>query len=213
MSMLNLQTPDLIQVRAWSSDAEQAAVNTWYYNILGVPTGGVVTIFDFATAFDVVIETLYKSLLANTATYDGIQCVVINEVPLPRSVANVTSAGIGTGGAIGMARQTAGLLSWETLFAGPGKRGRTFFPFPSTSDDVGLGLPSNGYQVKMGTLANDMLFFENFTGASGGLALCELVLKSKPGFTTTPIEGFFPRPRWATQKKRGSFGRVNVSPI
>ena len=116
-----------------------------------------------------------------------------------------------------MSRQTAGLTSWYTDYAGPGRRGRTYFPFPANASDEGLGLPTDTYVTNMTNLAVSLLSFNTVSGVGGTVTLQFVLLSTKslatPGIHTASITGFQPRKRWATMRKRGSYGKSNVVPF
>lgn len=207
---------DVITFRVWSAVAEQAAVNTFHYQVVGV-TGAGADLSDAAGAFDSLIASSYKLLLQNNAQYRGVQAYV-NHLPLPQAQISIVNAGAGTGGTVGQSRQTCGLSKWLTDFAGPAYRGRTYWPFPPTADDSGIGVPSAPYVVDLQTITVLMFLFFTIPGTVSGSVSIRMVLKhgeNKAGVTPapTPITSLFVDPAWATQKRRGSFGRANSSPI
>lgn len=211
-----LLTGDVVTFRVWSVVAEQAAVNTFHY-LIGAITGVGADLGDAASAFDSLIATDFKMLLQNNAQYRGVQAYV-NHLPLPLAQVSTAGAGAGTGGTVGQARQTCGISKWLTDFAGPAYRGRTYWPFPPTADDSGIGVPSAPYIVDLQTITVLMFTFFSIPGTVSGAAACRMVLKhgiNKSGVIPPPtlITTLSVDPVWATQKRRGSFGRANVSPI
>jgi len=207
----NLAGGQILEFRVWTNEAEQAAVNTYHYKVVTVT--GTVTDVDAAIDFDAVMAPLYKPLMQNLSNYRGTQARIISLVPLPIAVTTSLNAGVGTAGATGLPRQCAGLISWQTALAGPGHRGRTYLPFPSSFSDTGDGQPGLTYQNDLENLANALEGFGPITSGGGGSADVQLVLKVKAPVSPIPITDHVIRDHWATQRRRGSFGRANVSPV
>lgn len=199
------------QIRVWSVLAEQAAVTTHNFK-LGVVTG-LLDLQDVARSADAIIHTAYKGIMTSQATYRGIQAYLLNVLPLPVPQVETANAGAATGGAVAQSRQTCGITSWKTQFAGPGNRGRTYWPFPPTSGDESIGEPNEAYIDAVQTL-NALLFASMVITGIDGSATAFLVLRvRRTPSAPIAIESFQTQQKWATQKRRGSYGRVNASPI
>ncbi len=209
-----LVSGDIVQTRAWTHDTDQAAVNTWYWLVTGFNPDGVDE-EDVAVGVDAVAGPLIKPCINNLAVYDGVQSRDISQLPLGIMQQSKVNAGDGTSGAAALPRQTAGLIQWRTTKAGPGGRGRTYMPFPSTTDTELNGKPTVAYQGHVNALATALMGITQFIHAGNPLQLVsvEMVLKVKPGLSSLGIETFAVSDKWATQKRRGAFGRVNVSPL
>lgn len=206
-----LAVNDIVKLQLWSHDSEQAAVNTFHYKITAV--GGLIgTLEDMVDAFSTLVHTHYKALLNQQTNFDGVVGQVVFPPPLMVSVKNNGDAGGGTGGVSGASRQTAGLIAWRTALAGPGGRGRTYLPFTSDGDSTGIGIPDAGYLAAAGTFAVDVSTFTTFS-TGGRSATFEFGLKKRNSGTFTPVNDGNVVAKWATQKRRGSFGRANSSPF
>lgn len=208
---------DYVQVRVFCTNSEQASVNTFWYAVVAVGTPAA-TDLDMATDLDTgFLSTALPPMLNNLTTYNGVQVQVYRTPDIFAAQDSIAGAGPGTGGAVALPRQTAGLTHWQTPKAGRAYRGRTYWPFPATAHDTGDGIPTTAYVALMTTLANGLLNFTTFT-VSGRSAQVSLVLKhrkNKAGVTPVPstILSETNEAKWATQRRRGSFGRPNVSPI
>jgi len=172
----------------------------------------------FISALDAQCQALYLPVLANNALYVGSNIQNLQGGPpyeLPWGT-NANQAN-GTGGATPLPAQVTGIYGTTSEFTGPAYRGRSYVPFP-TSEFVTAGpppIPSNAYLTLLGLLALQ------FTGllpiASGGVTVTVqwiLVQFSVGGavFSYTPLTGFKLPQRWATQKRRGDYGRTNPMP-
>jgi len=206
-----LAVNDIIKAQLWSHDAEQAAVNTFHYQVTAV--GGVAaTLEDFCDLWSGAVFLAYKALLNQIATFDGVLGQIIFPLPLFTSVKNTGDAGVGTGGATAGPRQTAGLISWKTALAGPGGRGRTYVPFPSNSDVDTDGTPNATYVGKLGDLDNALGAFTTVSAGGRSATVAIGIRQSKTG-NFVPFNAGVNNKKWATQKRRGSYGRPNSSPF
>jgi hypothetical protein len=170
---------------------------------------------DFAVERDNTLSPLYKAIINNNAQYRGSSVARVNgSVPFELDVSSVANVGVGTGGAVAMAKQTAGLVKILTAFRGKRNRGRQYLPFPSTTHDAGNGTPSAAYLVSVANLQAALTALVNIVTFGGRTAqLIPVIWAPRAPGTVQPITSSFASGRWATQRRRGDFGRVNVSPI
>ncbi len=207
-----LQPNDRLEVRTYCKDGEQGSVNTVFYRVNAIT--GTVTDEDCAVAFDSVIAPLIKARIYSGALYPGVTVRVANKLPLPVAALDNTHAGAGTAGAIGLPRQSSGLVDFRTALAGPGGRGRWYMPFPAADDNQAQGIPTNGYVTLMTTFGDALLAVVTIGAVvGGGSADVELVLWSRKFARMTPILATYGSTSWATMKSRGSFGRPNSGPF
>lgn len=206
---------NVISFRNWFTQAEQAAVCTTHW--LCVSTSGTpTTLQQICDAWDTAVQALWKTLIDSESIYNGTQAYV-DQVPLPQFAATTSSAGAGDGAALAVPRQATGLLGWTTSFAGPQFRGRLYLPFPGVDEDASGGIPTNLYRAHGNALGAAIVAFTTVTVGGGTLAgyPCILHRKNKAGTIPPPTQITLgtTRAKFATQKRRGSYGRPNVSPI
>lgn len=206
-----LGTGDIVRSTIVVSDFDQTALLNHHWAVTGEALGGA-TDQDFANTFDGLIAADVKALLYNLADYKGVLVQKISPAPITARVQATGNAGVGTAGTPGLPRQTAGLIDWRTALAGPSQRGRTFMCFPAAADSDGAGAPTNGYMTRLSALITDLLGFGIVTGAGGSIAVVLSILHVDD-MTTTPVTDGLGRQVWATQKRRGTLGKPNVSPI
>jgi hypothetical protein len=217
--MASLSVGDIFRARMWCTAGDQAAVNTIHGEVLSV-TSAPVTDQDIANYLDAQLGPLYLPILSNLASYDGCQVQVITTPPFTSQKTANTHTAVGTAGAIGLPRQTSGLIRFQTDFSGKQYRGRWYLPFPSSSSDTGDGEVNPTYETN---LANITGFFAstNFIPGVGvaAIAVAWVLIHSVPKklppapTRTTQITSYSISSKWATQRKRGSFGRQNLSPV
>jgi hypothetical protein len=201
---------DIIKAQYVCSDSEQVSINTVYYKVTAA-TGATVDVLHFATAFEVEIAPAIIPCIANTAEYQEVICQVVNPLPLKaREISHALSAP-GTGGAVGQARQVAGLIAFYTDLAGPGFRGRNYVPFPSTAASQAYGVASTAYTTALNNLGSAINGFATASQGAGSVTV-DHVLYKRAGQIATPVVRVVSRLFFATQKKRGSYGKANQVP-
>jgi hypothetical protein len=222
--MRNLEVAQLVQARIWCADSEQAAVNTLWYVVAAIGSPAA-TDQDVADNLDTIIAAHMKAVLAATATYRGVQVQIFSGMPVgliyPALFASVfinSSSGPGVAGAIGLPRQTCGLIEYQTDIPGRQGRGRSYIPFPASADNDVNGVPTAGYLTNLAFVAGDMGSGLAVSGVGGTATLVRVIphlKKNKAGnfVSHTPITNASGSASWATQRRRGSFGRANSSPI
>lgn len=200
---------DRLECKLHCSDLEQGSTNTFYLEVL-TTSGASTTDLDAAIFLDSTFSGDIKNFIADTANYNGFSVRVANELPL--KIAQFANAGAGPGvaGAIGLPRQTSGLIQFRTDQAGPGGRGRLYMPFPPQSANQTLGQPIPAYVASLATFGSDIRTLPPITGALGGSLTTRFVLWSKKQARMIPITQVFGSNAWATQKRRGTFGRPNL---
>jgi len=211
---------DYVQVRAWTVDGDQASVQRMWYFCNG-HTGSAATDQEVADLLEALLAPLYKPIINNRATWPGLQVQVLKGSIWSAEVQSVVHAGAGTGGADALPRQTAGLIGWRTPLGGRQYRGRMYLPFPATAHDTGDGVPTAAYVTAATTLTSNWLT-DNFFGSGGNSVQILPIIKHGPTKGTPPVPPVSPwtlittgitNNKWATQRRRGAYGRVNNSPI
>jgi hypothetical protein len=217
MAGIPVNATDVLQFRTWVSQAEQGAVVTFYYGILsqsGTPT----TDLDCANAIDAILAPKFKSILSTDASYRGTQAVIINRPVRPAPVISNLLTGAGSAAPPDLPRQTCGLISWRTPFSGRRYRGRMYVPFPPAVDNGTDGVPIAGYITVLSNIGTALMGLTTINNAAvTGSVGVSFVLNHGKGKTpipaVTPITSFTAQNKWATQRKRGSYGKANVPPF
>lgn len=206
-----LAAGDIVKLQAYITDQGQGAVNTLFYVIASIGTPAC-TDADFASQWELAVGAAYKAVIGNNISFRGAGAQVV--WPLPMYVQQYSTAlqGFGTAGATQLAKQTTGLTSWRTPLAGRKTRGRTYWPFPTTTMDQGDGTPTGGAVTNYTTLSNQILNFTVFT-TGGRTATAALIIWTRKAHTYTAVTGAVIHSAWATQRRRGDFGRLNTNPI
>jgi hypothetical protein len=209
---------DLVETRTYATQAEQTAIMTFHWGINSA-IGTVTNDIDFARVIDNTLAPPWKATLSADSSYRGTSARIISSSPPTSPVFFNTSVGPGTGTAPDLPRQTAGLISWQTAFGGRQFRGRTYIGFPWAGLNNLDGVPTGPAITLFTNIAQAMFGLTTIPNVAGtgscGVNLLLTHRKPKTGTTPAPtfINGYIIRNKWATQRRRGSFGRPNSSPI
>lgn len=208
----NLAVDDILRCTLVLKDSEQIVENVFHYLITAVSSPVPATDQDFGDNIDSIMAPLYKPAMANLSTYRGFLTQKIWPLPVTASVISNANAGVGTLGATPQPRQVCGLTSWYTALAGHKQRGRTYWGFPASNLDSGNGVVSAAGIALYAALGSAL---QNLTAVVAGprSCSCKFVLYHRGDHTNTTITSKITRSEWATQRRRGSFGRANVSPV
>lgn len=186
-------------------------INVLHYLVTAIG-GAPATDADLASAFDTACEASIKAALNSGWTYDGVECSIQNRVPLPLTQKNNVSAGAGAGIGTPAPSQVCGILSWGSLLSGRKFRGRTYVGGVSAGNTTSTGLPTNAYQALLTTLGNAIIGFTN-VAIGGRTATIALALWHKATRTTTLITTGSIPVKFATQRRRGLYGKNRTPPI
>lgn len=191
---------------------DQTSITDLHYRAGNIVTGGI-TDAEWLTIFNGVVIPLLLPVLCNSANYIGTYCQRLFPLPiLPRAI-DKSAAAVGTAGATPLPPQTAGLTTWYTAKAGRAQIGRTYWPFPATAMSTTTGQPAGGTVTNYIALAAGVR--AGVTPAVGFSGSCDMLLSILHRNTslTDQIQTSLSHQSWATQKRRGAFGKPNTSPI
>jgi hypothetical protein len=202
---------DVIIMKTFCWRAPQLGLNIRHWKIISSTGGGVAMQF-IADSIDALMGPLLRSLLHNSASYKGLtlQTTLVNE---PDPLEYFAKAGEGAGVTVGQALppQICGLLSLRTRVVGRAQRGRMYVPFPGEDDSGQNGGPNLDYIDRLVTLGQFLTSSLNISTGTGLVNLEPVIYHRKDG-TVTILNKSLARSSWATQRRRGDFGRVNTLP-
>lgn len=210
---MNIAVLDVFRlvVYTYFAGQQQQGVNVHYMqclNIVGTPTDDN-QVQSFATG----LSSVYTPLMTDKAIFQGVTLQKwMPPTPLPMPVAStaLNNPGVVTGDAL--PPDKAGIITWRTRFSGRKYRGRSYIPFPSETDSDVNGLPTNGYVLRLVTLAGIFVPFFTSSDMGGNQAgWVKLVVHGRtPGSPNDAVVTSLPRQLWADQHRRGDYGRRNT---
>lgn len=198
---------DVFQVTAVMRQGEQEGLNVRHFRVstetlLGV-TGG-----EIATALDALFRPLYRAVISAEAQWVGMTAQRIR--PLPPLVAGSSpgapQAGLQAGDVL--PRQVAGITTFRTAKAGRAFRGRIYYPFMPEPQNQAGGIPDPTFVELLDAVANEWDDVQTVVGIGGTATLNPVIYHRSTGMTDDII-GRQTRFVWATQRRRGSYGRPN----
>lgn len=202
---------DVYEVKIGSWFNNQAGINVTHWYCTSV-TGSGQTDIQFATVMDLNFAADMKALMTNAAVYFGVR--VQRKLPLPQTgpVVFAGLTGNGTAGTTPLPTQVTGMFSKITGLAGRAFRGRFYMPFPDAADNDNTNdRPNAGYMTRLGLLASAVTSAQTI-GAGANTVVMSPVIYHRHTLLTTNISTATARQKWATQRKRGVYGRLNPYP-
>lgn len=220
MARRTFNSGDIWRVLVESSSVTQRGINQFDFFVNG-PVIGAIRDSDLATWFGANIAPNYKTLLYNSGSLDDIQVFRLYPVtsaldPTASPFITTAGSGPGSGGPNALPTQTAGIATFLVDERGRGIQGRKYIPFPSATANAATGLPTGAYTASVsGMLAPMFPAFSLVNGGSSCLLEPYVARVFRPT-KTSPWElsarlaiGNLVHAKWATQRRRGSYGRPN----
>lgn len=201
---------DIYQLRVATDEPPQCAINILHFSCTG-QVGPGATLGDIAGLFASRIAARWKALIAAPATFRGVGCRLVWPTPTIE-VPDTADAGAGTAGTVGLPPQTCGIVSIRNGLPGRHGRGRMYLPFPAADDNMGNGIPSAGYAIRMALLVGTLLT-PFTTGGGGASTTLAWSIYNKAAHTSALVTSQSLAAGWGTQRRRGFFGRPNPPPF
>ena len=204
---------DLYQQRTVTYSNQQAGINIRYWKVDSF-TGTEATPAQCATALDALVAPAYKPLLVASATYRGVGFRRITGV---KTIQYYTTANTGVGTVAGdqLPTQVSGLITFYSTTPGRSGRGRFYVAFPGEADNTATANAQATYVTRLTTLGNIFAISLVAPGTGGSTTLIPVLYNRKTTGTIPLFPGgtVYPHSTWATQRKRGGYGKTNILPF
>jgi len=208
-----LAVNDVLEIRLVSSVQSQVAINILHARVTGI-TAGSASEMEAAQRADVLIAPAMKGVMSSTATWRGIGLKKIRPLPVGNEATNVGLTGAGTNIGDMLPKQTSGLISLYSTQTGRNGRGRVYIPFPAEGSNEANSTPAAAYNVSLETICTLLLAGFTVTGLMpGGTATVQFGVFSKALNAFAALTAAICKDAWATQRRRGDFGRPNALPF
>lgn len=206
----NLIINEPVERTIFTKMGEQIGVNVVHYTVLAI--AGTANSQTVVEQLDGLASIKYLAWLSEDATYLGTKLRSLSPTPPLPSFGALNQANGGGGSAL--PRQLSGLIRKRADLQGPAGRGRVFIPFPGANMMEGSTLSAGGITkvndigvVLMGAPSDIVV------GLGGGntVTLRPVLRSGTPGLfrVIVQVQG---SDEWATQRRRGFFGRPNSAP-
>jgi len=203
---------DILEVKAYNWASGQLGLNVGHFIVTGL-TSGTPTTAALAAEMDGPFATAYKPAMSFNADHIGIGVRLLDPTVSYPEWQNGDSAGPGTDTGDMMPTAICGIITKKTAIIGRAGRGRVYVPFPSEMRNSDDGHPTAGYTVLLNAVAS--LWCAVWTPTIPtvvGLELSPIVFH-RASFTSDLITGSISRSLWATQHRRGDYGKGNPRPF
>lgn len=203
-----------VRMTTFTQLGDQAGLVVWAYRC-SASTGPGIECQEAANALDALFRPLFRALMSSQASYRGVridktdpQTGIVIETDRDT---NAPQDGLQTGDPL--PRQVAGIITWRTLLAGRRNRGRSFIPFPVETANTSAYVPDGVYMAALAALGDERIDTQPIVGATGTATLVPTIMQRWP---TPPItrhvdlDSYLLPGRWATQRRRGAYGRPNI---
>lgn len=210
--MFRITTGQTLRFETFVQFGDQVAQNVLYYVCTahsGVGCPSQIMLDGMLDAYNLRM----KALMSASATIRGgkLSSPLDNPQPNPE-LQTKTQAGTVSGEPL--PRQTAGLMKFQTDLAGASYRGRLYTPFPSETDNDTDATPIAGWTSRLTALYDEMKgFFLADDENPDNDSTIALAIYSRTKNETTLVTKCIPLDAWATIRRRGTFGRSNISPV
>lgn len=203
----------VLRTVTWCTAPGQVATNTHKWQMTSLTGASVFNTLDFTSTYDTQLAALYFPLLSNDANYYGTQVYLANPIgAAPRPDTSNANFAAGTGGAGLMPTQVSPIIAFYTNLLGKQGQGRTYLPFPPPASLQTNGTPAPAYTLLLGALSNFLTTPLVIAAGGGVTATFTPVLYQGGPAAALPILSAAVRDAFATQRRRGAFGRANPSP-
>lgn len=201
-------TGDIYRVGFFCRLMDQESLNVRHFAVTALT--GTPTTQNLADDISTFFGPLYKALLCGSASYQGLKLYRIAP-GTPTIDISVQIAGGGSGGNDPLPAQITNCATLRSDEPGRKNRGRIYIPFPSTDDSENTGtlaVPTDDYCGLVTTLVTNMVGL-NIFGSSGHTVSVKWALWSPTEGIHADLTSYSVKKLWATQRKRGEYGRVN----
>jgi len=202
---------DLWEAKVYVATPTQVGINVRHY-LVDAQAGLGATAAQIAGAFGTLVQAEYKDCMSNEATFRGVSMQKLAPGPVEAIQYSTASAGPGAVASEMLPKQVSGIITWTTALAGRSNRGRTYVPFPTESFQTLDGKPNASYMTVLGNLAA-VLASSVAAGGGGNTSTLIPCVWSRILGIVNPITNWTPRQKWATQRRRGDYGALNLPPI
>jgi hypothetical protein len=200
-----------VKVFAWNSTVRQIGINITHWLAQSSPGTGASDqqMADFCAT---TLAAAYKAAMSADWQFWGCSSRRLTASPPVSPATSDNSRGPGTFGMNAAPTQVSGILKISTGFSGRAFRGRIYIPGIDTAAIDAHGEVTPGYGIVLAGIAGlyNLPFLVN---AGPNQTNFVLGIYHRLSRTITPASVTTRELRFATQRRRGDFGRLNVVPF
>lgn len=209
-----IQAGDIMELRTycWYPPRFQLGINVLHYLVLSTTDveGSVINLTPAAEGIAAAADGPYIAALPETAAFLGCELQRIS----PTTSVTGEGGGSEAWGLVvsdALPTQVSGLVQLRTNLPGRSGRGRFYPPFPPVSENEPGAFPSAVFTAVLQNIGD---FFGALSSFGDGTKTATIVLGvwSPTNDTFEAIEDVVAQDAWATQRRRGQYGRPNDMP-
>jgi hypothetical protein len=199
---------DIIEFKIFSQAPSQVAINVRHYKIT-FEVGEGASLEAMAGNLAAALAPLYTPIMASNAVFAGVTARHIFPLPVRLETAIQGTATGGTAVGEALPKQVSGIITLGTGLAGRANRGRIYIPFPTEANNEANSTPDATYLQSLALIGLQLVLTRTVTVGVNTTDIAP-VIWHRETLTSTPITMFIDRDKWATQRRRGDYGRPNV---
>lgn len=208
--MTALANDMILEHKIFTYKAPQVAVNVMHWKVTALAIG--MSDQEAVNSLDALVAPQYIGCLSANATYYGSQLSVVYPGPREDVVQTSSSLSVGSQSGDDMPSQTCGIITKRSGTAGRANRGRFYVAFPTEACNSAAGIPESAYITSMGALTTIICASQSITNGVGTCTLVPVIFHRLSPSTPTTITNGRVNAKWATQRRRGAYGRPNAIP-
>jgi hypothetical protein len=201
---------DVYEIKFQMQESLQLGMNVRHYRVV-TSTPPEPPLDAIAAQLGGIFAPLYLLLLSSEADY--VLTSARRIFPLPLTIEGVSNAGAGAGAIAGdlLPKQVAGIITLRSALAGRRNRGRAYIPFPSETSNTATATPVAAYIAALAILGVAYTADRTITVGAGSIVLRPVIWR-RASSSSVDITSSLARSVWATQRRRGDYGRPNLPP-
>lgn len=203
---------DILEVKIACYCRDQLALNLVHCRMTVIP-GAAPTYPKLAEGAESIWAVSVKAAINSEADFLGVTIRSVYPAPLGQEYISTLLAGTGGGAGDVLPLQVTGIVTKRTLAPGRKYRGRMYVPFPGEGDSAVTGKPNAGYLTKIDALSSILKSAATATAWGAGVTGEWIVYRRTTPLDSRAISGTTNQPKFATQRRRGSYGRPNARPF
>jgi len=209
--MAEVNVDQYLEIKVYTHLDGQLGINVHFGKIVELGGEGMADTA-LVNAISTWLAPVIKPLISSEALYCGVS-VRQWQPTAPRwaTLWSKTAQGVGTAGATPCPKQATGIFTKNTSLAGQAYRGRCYVPFPATTSVEPEGNPTAAYLTALGNYCARVDGAEN-VDVDFGLVIAFGLFRWRQASSWIRTTQCLPRDRFATQRRRGDYGRVNAIP-
>jgi len=202
---------DKYEIKNYCVSGDQIGINVRHFIVNTLSLGGL-TDQEIADNFGSLAKSVYRPWMPVTARWLGVTVTNITTPPFPSPTISTTPGGDGTATGDALPTQNAGIIHLKSALGGRHGRGRVYVPFGAEVWNSSQGLvntPGGILLDAIRALWGEALLLSVGLRATG----LQPAIRNRTTNALTPITVSTFDTRWATQRRRGGFGRQNPVPF